>query len=126
MSQARRSLGARGEARAASYLEGRGYRILARNARSGGVEIDIVAQRRGTLVFVEVKTRSSRYQGAPALAVDSRKCARLVRGASAWLREQGWRGRGVRFDVIGCEPKPAGAWAITHIEGAFDAGDGRG
>ena len=126
MSRARRALGALGETRAASYLEGRGYRILARNARSGGVEIDIVAQQRGTLVFVEVKTRSSRYQGSPALAVDARKCARLVRGASAWLREQGWRGRGVRFDVIGCEPDPSGDWAITHIEGAFDAGDGRG
>ena len=126
MSQARRTLGALGETRAASYLEERGFRILARNARSGGVEIDIVARRRGTLVFVEVKTRSSRYQGSPSLAVDSRKCARLIRGASAWLHEHGWRGRGVRFDVIACEPGPTGDWAITHIKGAFDAGDGWG
>ena len=125
MSQARRALGAQGETQAASYLESRGYRILARNARSGGVELDIIASRRGTLVFVEVKTRRSRSMGAPVLAVDFRKRHRIVRGAAAWLRERGWRGQGVRFDVIGCEPDREGAWTITHIERAFDAGDAR-
>jgi len=125
MSQAGHTLGARGETRAAAYLEERGYRILARNTRSGGVELDIVASRGATLVFVEVKTRRSRAQGTPLLAVDFRKRVRIVRGAAAWLRERGWRGKAVRFDVIACEPHAEHEWRITHVEAAFDASDAR-
>jgi len=125
VSRARHALGAFGETKAARYLKKRGYRILARNERNGGVEIDIVASRRDTLVFVEVKTRRSRSMGAPALAVDYRKRAQIVRGALAWLRKRGSHGHGIRFDVIGCEPDTTGGWKITHIEGAFDAGDTR-
>ncbi len=54
MSDDRRSLGAEGETQAARYLMGKRYRIAARNVRAGGVEIDLVAQKAGTLVFVEV------------------------------------------------------------------------
>jgi putative endonuclease len=117
------NLGREGEARAAAYLTARGYRILARNARSGGVEIDLVAARGRLLVFVEVKTRRSRTAGAPEEAVDARKRARLVRGAAAWLSEQGSRARRARFDVIACECDPAGRWQIRHWPGAFDAGE---
>ena len=123
MSQERRRLGTAGEARAAAHLTRRGYRILARNVRAGGVEIDLVACRARMVVFVEVKTRSSRSFGAPELAVDPRKCARLVRGARAWLRENRTAARRVRFDVIACE-LDGGSWRIRHLEGAFDANDG--
>ena len=81
----RRRLGAEGEARAAAYLEARGYRIVAANARADGVEIDLIARKGGLLVFAEVKTRRSRSAGLPEEAVDGRKRARLVRGARAWL-----------------------------------------
>jgi putative endonuclease len=118
----RRALGARGEARAEAHLRRHGYRILARNARAGGVEIDLVAARAGTLVFVEVKTRRSRRLGPPESAVDARKQARLVRGAAAWLREHRPRVRSIRFDVIVCEPGPDGGLELRHLEGAFDAG----
>jgi putative endonuclease len=120
MTDPRRALGAAGEAQAAAHLARRGYRILDRNVRAGGVEIDLVAVHRGTLVFVEVKTRRSRRQGDPALAVDARKQARLVRGALAWIGDHHPRTRRIRFDVIGCEPDASG-WRITHWEGAFDA-----
>ncbi len=123
MSDARRALGAAGEALAADHLERRGYRILERNARADGVEIDLVALRRGTLVFVEVKTRRRRTQGTPMLAVDARKRARLIRGAAAWLRTHRVRARAIRFDVIGCEPEPGGGWRLTHLPRAFDASD---
>ena len=56
--------GAEGEARAARFLARRGYRILARNVRAGGVEIDLVAARGALLAFVEVKTRRTRDFGA--------------------------------------------------------------
>jgi putative endonuclease len=118
----RRALGAAGEARAAAHLIGRGYRILGRNVRADRVEIDLVAQRGGLVVFVEVKTRSSRALGPPEAAVDARKQARLVRGAAAWLRAHPARARRVRFDVIAVERDPRSRWRVRHIEGAFDAG----
>jgi len=123
MSRARRALGDAGEARAAAHLERRGFRILARNTRAGGVEIDVIAERAGLLIFVEVKTRRSRAHGPPEAAVDRHKQARLVRGARAWLREAPRRYRRVRFDVICCEPDGAENWTLTHWEGAFDATD---
>ena len=119
----RRRLGSRGETRAAEYLQQHGYRVLGRNVRAGGVELDLIAARAHTIVFVEVKTRRSRAQGAPELAVDARKRARIVRGAAAWLRGQrGHTGR-VRFDVISCEPDARGELCVRHLPGAFDAGD---
>jgi putative endonuclease len=117
----RRALGAAGEAAACTHLEQRGYRILARNARADGVELDVIAERGGVLVFVEVKTRRGEGFGGGAEAVDARKQARIARGAAAWLRASGRRARRVRFDVITCAPAPRGAFRITHWEGAFDA-----
>ena len=117
------ALGAEGEARAAEHLRRRGYRIVARNVRADGVEIDLIARRGSLIVFVEVKTRRSQSLGPPEQAVDARKRARLVRGAAAWLHaHRGWA-RCVRFDVIVCEPDPKAGWRLRHLEGAFDAGD---
>jgi len=116
-------LGAEGEARAAEHLRRRGYRIVARNVRAGGVEIDLIARRGSLIVFVEVKTRRSRSLGLPEQAVDARKRARLVRGAAAWLHDHPGAARRARFDVIVCEPDPKAGWRLRHLEGAFDASD---
>lgn len=116
-------LGAEGEAHAAAYLERRGYRILGRNVREGGVEIDIIARRGRTLVFIEVKTRRGGRYGPPHEAVDARKRARIVRGALAWLRARGRTGDRIRFDVIAVERRSPRDWTIQHLEAAFDAGD---
>ncbi|MDH3211019.1 MAG: YraN family protein [Myxococcales bacterium] len=124
MSRDRRALGAAGEVRAAAYLAQRGYRIVDRNVRAGGVEIDIVARRGRLVVFAEVKTRRSRALGAPEAAVDAHRQARLVRAAAAWLRAHPGLARRMRFDVIACEPAAGGTgdgWRVRHIEGAFDA-----
>ena len=121
-------LGAAGEHRAARHLARRGYRIVARNVRAGGVELDLIARRGRLIVFVEVKTRRTTRFGPPELAVDPRKRARLLRGAAAWLSQQGCGRASVRFDVVACEvgPGPDGRehWSVRHIPGAFDAGDG--
>jgi len=116
-------LGRAGEDAAAAYLESRGYRIAARNARADRVELDLVVERGGVVVFVEVKTRRSRRLGPPEASVDARKQARIARGAAAWLRAQRRRPRRVRFDVVTCEPDPDGRFRIRHLEAAFDAGD---
>ncbi|MDH3520238.1 MAG: YraN family protein, partial [Myxococcales bacterium] len=86
-----------------------------------GVEIDLVAERAGTLIFVEVKTRRSRAHGPPEAAVDARKQARLARGAAAWLHAAGRHYRRVRFDVIGCQLDADGQWRLVHWPSAFDA-----
>jgi putative endonuclease len=120
MTDARRALGREGEAQAAAHLEREGYRIVARNVRADGVEIDLVAARGRLVVFVEVKARRSRRQGPAEGAVDRRKQARLVRGARAWLATHGRPGQRVRFDVVAVEAGPGGP-TLRHWPGAFDA-----
>jgi putative endonuclease len=115
-----RELGALGESLAARHLEARGYRILARNARCAGVEIDLIAQRGELIAFVEVKTRRGHRAGAPEEAVDARKLARLRRGAAAWLRDHGRGVAAARFDVISCEQAAGGELRLRHLEGAWD------
>jgi putative endonuclease len=119
--RSRSALGAAGEARAVEHLCRNGFRILARNQRSGGVEIDVIAARGRLVVFVEVKTRRSRRLGLPEDAVDARKQARLVAGAAAWLREHPGAAARIRFDVIVCEGEDL---RLRHLEGAFDANAG--
>jgi len=121
MTDHRRTLGAQGEALAAAHLERQGYRIVGRNVRADGVELDLVAARGRLRVFVEVKTRGSRRLGLPEEAIDGRKRARLVRGAAAWMREHRVRAGRVRFDVIAVERAAGGGWTLRHLPGAFDA-----
>jgi putative endonuclease len=69
MSLFRKILGQEGEDRAARHLAKQGYKILERNYRTPSGEIDLIALHQGTVVFVEVKTRTSDAYGAPELAV---------------------------------------------------------
>jgi len=71
------SKGRAGEDAAAALLESHGYRILGRNVRVPGGEIDLVALDGAVLVFVEVKRRDSRRFGTALGAVDARKRRRL-------------------------------------------------
>ncbi len=114
-------LGHEGEDRAATHLEERGYRILERNVRAGGVEIDLVVRRGRLVVFVEVKARRGHAFGGALGAVDQRKQARLVAGAHAWLRGRRHAFTRARFDVVACQVDAQGSWQIHHVEGAFDA-----
>jgi putative endonuclease len=82
------STSARGRAaerRVAWHYRLRGYRVLARNVRAGGVELDLVLRRGRRLVFCEVKLKEGPAFGDPLEAVDSAKRRRLRRGAEAWL-----------------------------------------
>ncbi|WPF65333.1 MULTISPECIES: YraN family protein [unclassified Corynebacterium] len=92
------TLGQQGEAFAAAYYRERGARVLNMNVRCASGEIDLIAREPGgTVVFVEVKTRSGRDFGA-AEAVDRRKLSRMRRAAAEWLRDKPWAQ--VRFDVL--------------------------
>lgn len=120
--RSRNELGTEGERRAADHLAARGYRIVGRNVRAGGVEMDLIARRGDLVVFVEVKTRRSGGHGTGEDAVDARKRARLVCGATAWMHQQPRGIRRARFDVMVCECSwDERDWRLRHLEGAFDA-----
>lgn len=111
----KRARGKAGEDRAVHYLKKLRYTILARNFASRLGEIDIVARDRRTLVFIEVKLRTSPEFGSPFAAVDERKQRRLQRIASSYLVKNGLYDRTpVRFDVLGITPA-----GIEHIQNAF-------
>lgn len=111
-----RYIGNNYEALAAEYLERNNYTILARNFRVRAGEIDIVAQKNGYIVFVEVKYRSNMHTGAPEESVDVRKRRQISKVALYFLNKYGY---GIdipmRFDVITVTKKE-----IRHIENAFD------
>ncbi|MGP5726968.1 YraN family protein [Arthrobacter rhombi] len=109
-------LGQRGEVLAAQYLMGRGIHVLARNWRCPIGEIDIVADDAGTLVAVEVKTRSGLGFGHPAEAVDAVKLRRLHRLASAWCRAAGQPRRRRRVDVIAIIAVPGQHHRVAYFK----------
>ena len=93
--------GARGEKLACRFLRRNGYEVLYRNfrGRTGG-EIDVVCRDNDTLVFVELKTRTSEDFGRPFEAVDRAKRKRISRGGLAWLRMLDNPDILFRFDVV--------------------------
>lgn len=93
-------LGPRGEREAERYLRRRGYRIVARNFKAAGAEIDLVALDGKTLVFIEVKTRLDNGAGTPEEAVDARKQHRLRRAAEVFAARNRASDREMRFDVV--------------------------
>jgi putative endonuclease len=95
----RAALGRAGEDAAVALLEHHGYRIVARNVRLPGGELDIIAREGDVLVFVEVKARGSAGYGRALGAVDARKRAKLKALASDWLQIAAPRAR-ARFDVV--------------------------
>jgi putative endonuclease len=98
----------------------KGYRIRARNWRCSLGEIDIVAEQRSIIVFVEVKSRRSTSAGVPEEAVTRSKQERLVRLAQLYLQQLRGPARTGRFDVIAIEPGRL-LPRIRHIRDAFRA-----
>jgi len=94
--------GRAGEDAAALFLESLGSRILQRNLRGPGAEIDLVARDGDTLVFVEVKARTGRRFGSALAAVDARKRARIRALAGDFLQFLPATAK-VRFDVVTLE-----------------------
>ncbi len=94
-------LGERGEALAAEYLEAGGYRILHRRYRFGRGDIDLIARKGNTVVFVEVKTRLSLRYGDPEESVNAEKIRRIRRIASAYLARRRLSECDCRIDIIG-------------------------
>ena len=119
MKNENRAVGKKGEDIAARFLVRRGYRILARNFRAPVGEIDIVARKKGMLVFAEVKTRRNSLFGPPYLAVNHKKRKKLIRCAFCYLRIKGLTDLPWRIDVISLELRRF-CQKIEHFKNAVE------
>jgi putative endonuclease len=117
----RREIGQTGEWLAARHLFAKGFRLLEHNYRCDQGEIDLIAEDRGTLVFVEVKTRKSLASGAPEEAVDREKRRRICRAAKWFLEPWKRWPLPIRFDIVGIElDENDRVKEIRHTRGAFE------
>ena len=109
-------VGKQGEQAAADYLKMHGYEIVAANQRTPYGEIDLIAQKDGFTIFVEVKTRTSKIFGPPEIAVSPRKQAHMRSCAEHYAQQNEidhWQ-----IDVIAVEALD-GRQEITHFENAI-------
>lgn len=113
-----KQIGNYGETVAAKYLKRKGYKIIARNYSCKFGEIDIIAQQDETLVFVEVKTRTSTLYGTPAEAVTYNKKQHIVNTAKYYIMMSKYDGN-IRFDVVEVYLVGGKAERIEHIENAI-------
>lgn len=117
------TLGRVGEDLACTYLEQQGYKILARNFRMHRfAEIDIVAEKKGCISFIEVKTRSSLYYGRPEASVTLAKRRKIMRCAEYYLQINGYRHfyPKLSFDCIAIVLDGAAVVEFKHLIQCFD------
>jgi putative endonuclease len=100
MPDQRQAVGQRGEAYAAQFLTARGYIIRAHNWRCAVGELDLVAERDGAIVFVEVRTRRGDRLGTPEESITPAKRAKLIAAAQTYLDEHAATERDWRIDVV--------------------------
>jgi putative endonuclease len=112
--------GGEGERAAAKFLERRGYRILASNYRTRLGEIDLIAEDRGTLVFIEVKVRGTDRFGGPAMAITLAKQARIARLAQQFLAARRLEERPCRFDAVLISGDDPNSQHIELVTAAFE------
>jgi putative endonuclease len=121
-SSGNKGTGELGEEVAANFMIARGYRILERNFRCKGGEVDIIARDPGdkSLVFIEVKARRGLSYGVPQLAVTPFKQRQISKAALTWLGKNRLHDTNARFDVIAILLSSDGMHTIDHIKNAFD------
>ena len=100
MSKAKLARGKAGEELAVGFLRQQGYNVCSRNYRTKLGEIDIVARDNDTVVFIEVKTRSSDNKGTGQEAISGRKQRSMAKAALVFLKEKKLMSSPARFDVV--------------------------
>lgn len=111
-------LGLKGEEAAKRYLRKKGFKILDTNYQCRFGEIDIIAQKKNTIVFCEVKTRSEGMLAQPQESVDYFKQQKIIKTAQIWLNAKGIDDCPMRFDVLAVKMTAIQA-EIEHIENAI-------
>jgi putative endonuclease len=112
------ALGAKGERLAVRRLRRDGYRVVARNFRAAGAEIDAIAWDGDTLVFIEVKTRASFGAGRPEESVHALKQNHIRRAAALYARSHTREEPPMRFDVVAVS-RLGRRWRLEIIKDAF-------
>ena len=110
-------LGNKGEKIAENYLVEKNYLILEKNWRYLKAEIDLIAQKEGFIIFVEVKTRSSINFGYPESFVSEKQQKRIILAANEYLQKNDIQSE-ARFDIISITIDK-NTDTIKHIEDAF-------
>ena len=111
--------GKKAESLAAFYLRMHGYQILDRNFHSRFGEIDIIAKRFKTIVFVEVKARGEGYLAEPGYAVDEYKQKKIIKTSQLYILYKKLDAFDIRFDVIEITKKGV-HFGVNHIKNAFE------
>lgn len=123
MPTTRRRLGDLGERLAERHLLAAGYRVREKNFRTRLGEIDIVAEKAGVLVFVEVRTRRGSTMGTAAESLTPAKQRRLVSLADSYAQARSDLPEGRRIDLIAVNLAPNGRLlSLQHIQSAVEAG----
>ena len=110
-------LGKKGEDIACEYLISKEYRILERNWTWRKLELDIIAEKDNSIIFVEIKTRRNSMFGVPEDAVTDKKIRRIINAADAYIKKNKID-MSVRFDIISITGN-GNDFQIKHIEDAF-------
>lgn len=113
-----RKSGIEGENLAVEYLKSKGYKILERNYSSKTGEIDIIAQDRGYIVFIEVKSRDNLNFGRPVESITRQKVRSIIRTAQCYLLYKRKQNSLCRFDVV-----EVLRGEVNHIVAAYDMTD---
>ncbi len=111
-------LGKQAEKAAASYLQNKGFKLIAHNYRYKKAEIDLIVQKDDCLVFVEVKARTRLHFGYPETFLAARQQELIREAAEQYLLKENWN-QAIRFDVIAVLKQQQGTLAIRHFEDAF-------
>jgi putative endonuclease len=119
MDKSKWNLGRWGEKKAAIYLEKQGFKILEQNARTAYGEIDIVASKSGTIIFVEVKTRRSKAYGNPEESITQEKREHIINSGRAYLVDHPELGYNWQIDVISIQCYQDHVTEIIHFENAI-------
>lgn len=112
-----KNIGDRGEELANQFLIENGFKILEQNYRFKRSEIDIIAEKEGFFVFVEVKTRNNRLYGNPEDFVDGIKAEMVHLAAENYLLDKN-PDRPIRFDIISIIDSGS-SFSIEHFQDAF-------
>ena len=113
-----RLLGAFGEQEAAKYLRSKGYKIMTANFKTYVGEIDIIAETKDNICFVEVKTRTEGAMLPPSSAVNSHKEKNMEGSALIYINRYKVK-KQPRYDIIEIIVSENKVLSLNHIEGAF-------
>ena len=119
LNQEKKEVGQRGEDLAVDYIQNSGYTVLERNYRCKLGEVDIIARDNDTLVFIEVRTRSSIDFGLPQESINRRKRHQISKVALEYLTRKKLKNIPARFDVIAISLKGEKE-KVEHFKDAFE------